>query len=359
MRRPIAPGLRLVVKVGSSSLTSDNGGINPGAIEHIAELVAGAIGAGYPTVLVTSGAVASGLPALGMTRRPQDLTGLQVAAAVGQSRLMERYTACFDKHNLVAGQVLLTKDVLSNRDQYLNARNALDRMLNAGIVPVVNENDTVVVEDLRLGGNDILAAAVSHLVGAGLLLILSDTEGLFSTDPRLGDAELLGAVRHTDEVLDKLTGVGPFGSGGVATKVAAARMAAWSGVPTVVASAVADHVIDRVVAGEDIGTWVDPRPERLPARKLWIAFGLPSSGALMIDDGAVTALVEGARSLLPVGVVDVKGSFPEGAAVEVLDPGGQLVAKGLVQMGSDELSGLTGKRSQLEAIHRDDLVVLR
>jgi glutamate 5-kinase len=359
MRRPIPPGLRLVVKVGSSSLTSDNGGINPAAIEHIAGLVAGAIEGGYPTVLVTSGAVASGLPALGMTRRPQDLAGLQVAAAVGQSRLMERYIACFDKHNLVAGQVLLTKDVLSNRDQYLNARTALDRMLNVGIVPVVNENDTVVVEDLRLGGNDILAAAVSHLVGAGLLLILSDTEGLFSTDPRLGDAELLGAVRHTDEVLDKLTGVGPLGSGGVATKVAAARMAAWSGVPTVVASAVADRVIDRVVAGEDIGTWVDPRPERLPARKLWIAFGLPSSGALVIDDGAVTAIVEGARSLLPVGVVDVKGSFQEGVAVEVLDLGGQLVAKGLVQMSSHQLSGFTGKRSQLEAIHRDDLVVLR
>jgi glutamate 5-kinase len=259
----------------------------------------------------------------------------------------------------VAGQVLLTRDVLSNRDQYLNARTALDRMLTSGIVPIVNENDTVVVGDLRLGGNDILAAAVSHLVGAGLLLILSDTEGLFSADPRLGDAELLVAVRHTDEILDKLTGAGPLGSGGVDTKVAAARMAAWSGVPTVVASAVADGVIARVVAGEDIGTWVDPQAERLPARKLWIAFGLASSGSLTIDDGAVVALVERARSLLPVGVVAVTGSFPEGVAVEVFDTSGQLVAKGLVQMGSHELSGLIGKRSELEAIHRDDLVVLR
>jgi glutamate 5-kinase len=359
VRRPIPPGFRLVVKVGSSSLTSGSGGINPGAIERVAELVAGAIRAGYPTVLVTSGAVASGLPALGLTRRPQDVAGLQVAAAVGQSRLMERYTACFDKHNLVAGQVLLTRDVLSNRDQYLNARTALDRMLTSGIVPIVNENDTVVVGDLRLGGNDILAAAVSHLVGAALLLILSDTEGLFSADPRLGDAELLVAVRHNDEILDKLTGAGPLGSGGVDTKVAAARMAAWSGVPTVVASAVADGVIARVVAGEDIGTWVDPQAEKLPARKLWIAFGLASSGSLTIDDGAVVALVERARSLLPVGVVAVTGSFPEGVAVEVLDPRGHLVAKGLVQMGSHELSGLIGKRSELEAIHRDDLVVLR
>ncbi|HKY46894.1 MAG TPA: glutamate 5-kinase [Acidimicrobiia bacterium] len=359
MRRPIPPGLRLVVKVGSSSLTSGSGGIRPGAIERVADLVAGAMRAGYPTVLVTSGAVASGLPALGLSRRPRDVAGLQVAAAVGQSRLMERYTTCFDKHGLVAGQVLLTRDVLSNRDQYLNARTALDRMLTSGIVPIVNENDTVVVGDLRLGGNDILAAAVSHLVGAGLLLILSDTEGLFSADPRLGDAELLVAVRHNDEILDKLTGSGPLGSGGVDTKVAAARMAAWSGVPTVVASAVADDVIARVVAGDDVGTWVDPQAEKLPARKLWIAFGLASSGSLTIDDGAVVALVERARSLLPVGVVAVKGSFPEGVAVEVLDTSGQLVAKGLVQMGSHELTGLIGKRSELEAIHRDDLVVLR
>ena len=359
MRRPIPPGLRLVVKVGSSSLTSGSGGINPGAIERVAELVASAIRAGYPTVLVTSGAVASGLPALGLTRRPQDVAGLQVAAAVGQSRLMERYTACFDKHNLVAGQVLLTRDVLSNRDQYLNARTALDRMLTSGIVPIVNENDTVVVGDLRLGGNDILAAAVSHLVGAGLLLILSDTEGLFSADPRLGDAELLVAVRHTDQILDRLTGTGPLGSGGVDTKVAAARMAAWSGVPTVVASAAAEGVIARVVAGDDIGTWVDPQAEKLPARKLWIAFGLASSGSLTIDDGAVVALVEQARSLLPVGVLAVKGSFPEGVAVEVLDTSDQLVAKGLVQIASHELSGLIGKRSELEAVHRDDLVVLR
>ena len=359
MRRPTPAGARLVIKVGSSSLTSDGGGIMPGAIEQVAEIVAGAINTGYPTVLVTSGAVASGLPALGLSKRPQDVAGLQVAAAVGQSRLMERYTSCFDRHGLVAGQVLLTKDVLSHRDQYLNARTALDRMLASGIVPIVNENDTVVVGDLRLGGNDILAAAVSHLVGAGLLLILSDTEGLFSSDPRLGEAELLGAVRHTDEILDKLSGTGPLGSGGVATKVAAARMAAWSGVPTVVASAVAEKVVGRVVAGDDVGTWVDPRPERLPARKLWIAFGLPSSGSLMVDHGAVGALVERAKSLLPVGVIEVTGSFPEGAAVEVLDPGGQLVAKGLVRIGSDRLKELIGKRSETEAIHRDDLVILR
>ncbi|MGH8927161.1 MAG: glutamate 5-kinase [Acidimicrobiia bacterium] len=359
MRRPLASGKRLVIKVGSSSLTAGDGGIDPSAIERIVDLVARAVRSGFPTVLVTSGAVAAGFPALGMPYRPADLAGLQMAAAVGQSRLMERYTAGFDRHGLLAGQVLLTKDVLSSRDQYLSARTALDRMLAAGIVPVVNENDTVGAEEHRMGDNDRLAAAVSHLIGAGLLLILSDIEGLFSSDPRGGDAELLGAVEHTDRILDTLAGMGPFGSGGVATKVAAARMAAWSGVPTVVASATAGNVIERVVAGEDVGTWVEPRAERLPARKLWIAFGRSSAGGLVIDDGAVVALVEKARSLLPVGVVEVQGFFRSGSAVEVLDSSAGLVAKGLVQMDSSQLTELRGKRSQTEAIHRDDLVVLR
>ncbi|HSL25264.1 MAG TPA: glutamate 5-kinase [Acidimicrobiia bacterium] len=359
MRRPVVPGGRLVIKIGSSSLTGSAGGIEPAAIERAVGMVADALGRGHPTLLVTSGAVAAGLPALGITRRPQDLAGLQVAAAVGQSRLMERYTACFDRHGLVAGQVLLTKDVLSNRDQYLNARTTLERMLGAGIVPVVNENDTVAVEELRLGDNDRLAAMVSHLIGAGLLLILSDTIGLFSADPRLGEAELLDAVRHTDQILDTLSGAGPFGSGGVATKVAAARMAAWSGVPTVVASATAPEVVAKALAGENIGTWVDPQPQRLPARKLWIAFGQPSSGVLVIDDGAVSALVDHARSLLPVGVVEVRSSFPAGAAVEVHDRQGGLVAKGLVQIDSTRLVAAIGKRGEIEAIHRDDLVVLR
>jgi glutamate 5-kinase len=359
MRRTIPPGSRLVIKIGSSSLTAGNGGIDPGAVERVTGLVAGAVGLGHPTVLVTSGAVAAGMPAMGLKRRPIDLAGLQVAAAVGQGRLMGRYTAGFDQYGLVAGQVLLTKDVLSNRDQYLNARAALDRMLSIGIVPVVNENDTVVVEELRLGDNDRLSAVVSHLIGAGLLLILSDTEGLFSADPRVGDAELLSAVRHTDEILDTLSGVGPIGSGGVATKVAAARMAAWSGVPTVVASAATERVIERVLAGENVGTWVEPQSQRLPARKLWIAFGQPSRGVLVIDDGAVDALVGNSKSLLPVGVTFVRGSFPAGSAVEVHDQGGRLVAKGLTQHDSVSLAALIGKRGEVEAVHRDDLVVLR
>ena len=359
MRKPINSGAPVVVKVGSSSLAGADGGIDAGGLARAAAAVATARQLGHPTVLVSSGAVAAGLPALGMATRPNDIVDLQVAAAVGQGRLMERYSATFDAVNLVAGQVLLTMEVLSNRSQYLNARAALTRMLGAGIVPVVNENDTIVVEELRLGDNDRLAAIVSHLVGAGLLLILSDTEGLFSADPRLGEAELLSAVRHADELLDRLSGAGPLGSGGVATKVAAARMAAWSGVPTVVAAASAERVVERVLKGEEVGTWVEPRPERMPARKLWIAFGQPSSGVLVIDDGAVLALVGASRSLLPVGIVAVRGSFAAGAAVEVHDARGQLVAKGIVRMDASSLIATRGQRSELEAIHRDDLVVLR
>jgi glutamate 5-kinase len=282
-----------------------------------------------------------------------------VAAAVGQSRIMERYTACFDAYGVVAGQVLLTKDVLANRDQYLNARAALDRMLSLGIVPVINENDTVVVDELRLGDNDRLAAVVANLIGAGLLLILTDTGGLFSADPRVGDAELLSAVRHTDQILDRLSGSGPFGSGGAATKVAAARIAAWSGIPTVVAAATEPDVVERAIAGEEVGTWVQPQAGRLAARKLWIAFGQPSAGHLIVDDGAVRALVERSTSLLTVGVLDVRGDFGQGAGVEVLDREERLVAKGLAGLDASQLKELRGRRSDTEAIHRDDLVVLR
>jgi glutamate 5-kinase len=354
VRRPLESGSRLVVKVGSSSLVGKGGGLDPAAIERTTGLVAAAWERGHPTALVTSGAVAAGLPSMGLSARPADLPGLQVAAAVGQGRLMERYTLSFNKLGLVAGQVLLTREVLANREQYLNARAALDRMLGLGIVPVINENDTVG----GLGDNDRLAAVVSHLTRAGLLLILTDTDGLFSADPRLGEGELLPAVRHTDQILDRLSGTGTFGSGGAATKVTAARMAAWSGVPTVVAAASANDVLERVVAGDEVGTWVDPRPETLTARKLWIAFGQAAIGSLVIDDGAVRALVDRSTSLLPVGVTEVRGNFPVGSGVEVLDQGGRLVAKGLVRLGSADLRARVGRRSDIEAIHRDDLVVL-
>ena len=359
MRRPVAPGAPVVVKVGSSSLAKTDGGLDLEAVEAVVDLVSECLAAGYPTVLVTSGAVAAGMPALRLERRPADLAGLQVAAAVGQGKLMERYAAGFGARGRVAGQVLLTRDVLGNRDQYLNARAALERMLDLGIVPVVNENDTVAVEELRLGDNDRLAAVVSHLVSADLLLILTDTEGLMTADPRRSEGQLLAAVKHADPQLDHLAGGGPLGSGGVAGKVAAARMAAWSAVPTVIASARAPDLLARVLAGQEVGTWVDPRPRKLAARKLWIAFGLHTAGTVVVDAGAVSALTEHARSLLPVGVTEVRGTFPEGEAVDILGPDETLIAKGLAALDSASLRGLIGQRGHDEAVHRDDLVILR
>jgi glutamate 5-kinase len=359
VRRPIPAGAPVVVKVGSSSLAAVGGGIDTAAVDAVVQLVSDCLAASHPTVLVTSGAVAAGVPALRLERRPADLAGLQAAAAVGQGKLMERYSAGFSERDRVAGQVLLTRDVLGNRDQYLNARAALERMLGLGIVPVVNENDAVAVEELRLGDNDRLAAVVSHLVSAGLLLILTDTEGLFTSDPRLASGQFLEAVTHDDPVLDNLSGTGPIGSGGVAGKVAAARMAAWSAVPTVIVSAKAPGLLSKVLAGEDIGTWVDPRPQKLAARKLWIAFGLSPAGTVVVDGGAVAALVEKARSLLPVGIIEVRGSFPRGSAVDIVGPDDALVAKGLVALDSVSLQGLIGQRGIREAVHRDDLVILR
>lgn len=368
-RYPAPAGRPIVVKVGSSSLAAKAGGLNGAALGSIVDQVVELWSLGHPTVLVSSGAVAAGLLELGLEGRPADVPDLQAAAAVGQGRLMERYATEFGARQRLVGQVLLTKDVLANRGQYLHAREALDRMLALGIVPVVNENDTVVIDELRLGDNDRLAAIVSHLVGAALLVLLTDTAGLYSEDPRLKtEAELLTAVKHTDEILDRLAGgrSGPMGSGGVGTKVAAARMAAWSGVPTVVAGSQEERAAVRAAAGEAVGTWIAPHGSRLPARKLWIAFGQPAEGSLRVDAGAAQAIVSRGGSLLPVGITEIQGKFGEGAAVEVLDPGGSLVGKGLVTLSSAALGPLLGRHSSTvtvdgwggEVIHRDDLVVL-
>jgi glutamate 5-kinase len=232
------------------------------------------------------------------------------------------------------------------------------------VVPIVNENDTVAVDEFRLGGNDELAAIVSHLVTAGLLVILTDTEGIYSGDPRtMDDVELLSAVDPADSALDDISvgRPGPFGSGGAATKVLAARMAAWSGIPTVIASAREPSVVSRAVAGEAVGTWINPHASSLSARKLWIAFGLPADGRLVVDAGAVAAILDGKRSLLAVGITKVEGRFTSGSAVEVSDPGGEVIGKGLVSMSAEEVERSLGRHSSEVGgvvVHRDDLVVL-
>jgi glutamate 5-kinase len=362
-RRRIDPGRSVVVKAGSSSLVRPSGDLDPYGLEQAVEHVAGMWDRGHPTLLVSSGAVAAGIPALGLTGRPRDVPGLQAAAAVGQGLLMERYAAMFKSRGKIVGQVLLTKDVLANRSQYLNARNTLERMLSLGVVPIINENDTVVVDEFRLGGNDELAAIVSHLVSAGMLVILTDIGGIYSGDPRtMDDVELLSAVHPADTALDEIAGgAGPFGSGGPATKVMAARMAAWSGIPTVIADAREAGVVARAASGEPVGTWVTPHESRLPARKLWIAFGLPAVGRLGVDPGAARALLDGGRSLLAVGITGVEGDFDAGSAVEVSGPDGSMIGKGLVGMTAEEVRESMGRHSSEAGgvvVHRDDLVVL-
>jgi glutamate 5-kinase len=355
----------VVVKIGTSSLTSGGVGIDPGAVRRVVANVEASWERGHPTVLVTSGSIAAGLPAMGLSERPRDVPGLQVAASVGQGRLMTTYTDEFAKFGRQVGQVLLTREVLARREQYLNARSALERMLSLGVVPIVNENDTVVVDEVRFGDNDRLAAIVSHLVGAGILVLLTDTPGIYSGDPWITEGvELLSAVRHTDEILDRVregSSRGTFGSGGVATKVSAARMAAWSGIPTVIASASERDVVTRAISGVEVGTWVDPRESSLSARKLWIAFGSPPEGRIAVDKGAAKALSDAGKSLLAVGITDVEGTFAAGAAVEVTHEE-DLVAKGLVAMGSSDILAVRGQHTTVaggEVIHRDDMVVLK
>ena len=365
MRTAAPTGKPVVVKVGSSNLANPQGGINEAGLKGIVRQVEALWEQGHPTALVSSGAVAAGLSTMGLSQRPSDLPGLQVAAAVGQSKLVERYASEFTQYERLVGQVLITRDVVIGREQYLHAREALERMLGLGIVPIVNENDTVVVDELKFGDNDRLAAIVSHLVDAALLVILTDTPGLYDNDPRLdGDAQLITAVRDTDEILDDLhrsRKAGAMGSGGVATKIAAARMAAWSGIPTVIAAASNPNAAVEAAAGVEVGTWIAPRDERLAARKLWIAFGLPSWGHVTVDAGAITALRDRGGSLLAVGVTAVDGMFSVGDAVEVIDGDGNLVAKGLVRVGSSMLAQVAGRHTSEvggEVIHRDDLVVL-
>lgn len=365
MRRAAQQGRRVVIKVGSSSLALPNGGLDQESVDRTVSQVTAAQSVGFRPILVSSGAVAAGLPSLGLSERPADLVGLQAAAAVGQTLLMKHYASAFAVHGLVVGQVLLTRDVFANRIQYLHARDALTRLLSMGVIPIINENDTVAVDELKLGDNDRLAALVSHLVEADMLVLLTDTAGIFSDDPRLNDsAEFVNAVQHNDALLDELyraSSKGGFGSGGITTKIAAARMAAWSGIPTVVAQATDHDVVERALGGEEVGTWIAPHQSGLSARKLWIAFGLPPSGAIHIDQGATKALVSQGRSLLAVGIVEATGEFRAGDAVGVVGPDGSSVAKGLVRMDAQAVREAAGQHSSVvggEVIHRDDLVML-
>ncbi|MBI3372253.1 MAG: glutamate 5-kinase [Betaproteobacteria bacterium] len=372
MIRAVADARRLVIKVGSSLVTDEGRGLDRSAIKRWAAQVAALRARGKQIILVSSGAIAEGMQRLGWSRRPHALRELQAAAAVGQMGLVQCYESCFGEHGLATAQVLLTHADLADRERYLNARSTLLTLLELGAVPVINENDTVVTDEIKFGDNDTLAALVTNLVEAEALVILTDQPGLFDADPRRDPgAKLIRRAAAGEARLEELAGgaASHLAKGGMLTKVLAAKRAARSGAHTVIASGREPDVLVRLADGEDLGTQLTAQSMPLAARKQWLADHLAVSGRLTLDPGAVSALARGGRSLLPIGVTAVEGDFARGALVACSGAYGLDVARGLVNYGagetrrilrrpSSEIESILGYVAEPELIHRDNLVLL-
>ena len=360
--------MRLVAKIGTSSITDALGVIDTAVVDNICDQLATLRASGHEVILVSSGAVSAGVAAMGMSARPTDMPTLQAISAAGQSRLMETYNRSLARHSLVAAQVLLVPNDFVDRRQYLHARQTLLRLIELGCIPIINENDALASHELRYGDNDRIAALVAHNVNADLLVLLTDTAGLFTADPRNDpSAELISEVLVEDPLLTVSAGVAGSnrGSGGMASKLSAAKMASWSGTRAVIASADQPDVLVDAAAGAKVGTTFQPGVRRIAARKLWIGFASQVDGVVSVDDGARRALVERGTSLLPAGVTAITGNFDEGDVVEVRDSARGLVARGMVLSDAATLRTIIGKRTSdlpshiaHEVIHRDDLVVL-
>lgn len=360
-REAVAGARRVVVKVGSSALTSLAGGLDPVRLDALVDAVAGRVEAGSDVVVVSSGAIAAGLAPLGLTRRPRDLASQQAAASVGQLVLAQAWSASFARHGRTVGQVLLTAEDLSRRSNHRNAQRTLDRLRALGVVAVVNENDTVATNEIRFGDNDRLAVLVAHLVGADALVLLSDVAGLYDGDPRQGGATLVREVGGDGDLDGVRAGTGgALGTGGMASKLSAARLAADAGVPVLLAAA-ADAA--NALGPADVGTAFAAWGARLSARKFWVRHTADSAGSLHLDAGAVSAVVSGRRSLLAAGVTGVAGAFHAGDVVDLLTPDGVLAARGVVAFDAAELEGMVGRSSgelpvelRRPVVHADDLV---
>ncbi|WP_303786666.1 glutamate 5-kinase [Azovibrio restrictus] len=368
---PLAQARRLVVKVGSALITKNGTGIDHAAIQTWARQIAALRAAGKEMLLVSSGAIACGMQRLGWTSRPHEVHELQACAAVGQMGLAQIYQEAFGQHQVNTAQILLTHDDLADRKRYLNARSTLNTLLELGVVPIINENDTVVTDEIKFGDNDTLGALVANAVEADALIILTDQQGLYTADPRKDPAATL--IRQAvagDASLEAMAGGAGtrVGTGGMITKVLAAKRAAKSGAHTVIASGREPDVIARLAQGESIGTLLLSQTEPLAAKKQWLADHLQTAGQLYLDEGAVQALQTG-KSLLPIGVLSVIGEFERGAAVACIAPDGREVARGLVNYGSSdarriarhpspEIESLLGYVDEPEMIHRDNLILL-
>lgn len=360
---------RMVVKVGTATITEESGRVSHQRVKQLVDQVAGARLRGIDAALVSSGSIAAGMEKMGMDRRPREMESLQAVAAVGQGLLVQMYAEIFGGRGITVGQVLLTQSDMTHRQQYLNARHTMERLFEMGVIPVINENDTVATEEISFGDNDMLAALTASLAGAQLLVLLTDTEGLYTADPRKHrEARLLKRVdRITDETLEIGGETGSSrSSGGMSSKVQAAKIAVSSGISVVIADGRAPGVIDDILDGKEVGTYF-PASAKVASKKHWIGYAKKSKGLLVVDNGAVRAVSEGGKSLLPAGVVEVDGDFQVGDAVDIVDTDGRKIARGLSNYSIEEARRIKGLRSgevadilgekEEEIVHRDFLVV--
>jgi glutamate 5-kinase len=364
-RPEVAGAGRVVVKVGSSSLATVPGGLDRDRLTALVDVLAAVRAQGREVVLVSSGAIAAGLAPLGVEGRPRDLATAQAAASVGQLRLVQTYADAFDRHGVVVGQVLLTADDLTRRGHYRNARQTLERLLTLGVLPIVNENDTVATEEIRFGDNDRLAALVAHVAVADALVLLSDVDGVYDGDPRTGPARLLDRVTGPADLAAVALGTARrngVGTGGMATKVEAALIASGAGVPVVVTST---PQAAAALAGERVGTLFAPTGRRPSGRQFWLRYASRPRGRLLLDEGAVRAVRERSASLLAAGITGVDGDFLADDPVELVGPDGTVVARGLVAYDARELPELLGRRTadldpeyRREVVHRDEMVLV-
>ncbi len=363
---------RWVIKIGSALLTKDGKGLDYAAIEDWSKQIAQLRKQGIEIILVSSGSVAEGMSRMGWTTRPTELSELQAAAAIGQTGLIEAYENQFKKHDIQAAQILLTHDDISNRKRYLNARNTLRALLKFKALPIINENDTVALDEMRLGDNDTLAALAANLIEANLLVILTDQEGLFNKDPRHhDDAKLISEDSASNTDLLKFVGdiSTSLGSGGMGTKLTAAKRAAHSGCATIIASGREEKVLQRLAQGEDIGTLLKPDKTQITARKQWIAGQVQVNGTLILDQGASQAIQKNGTSLLPIGIESSEGEFERGDVIDCKNSSGKIIARGVINYShkevsqlhkapSDQILRILGYAGEAEIIHRDNLVVL-
>jgi len=362
---------RIVIKIGSNILASPEQGLNTRRLRALAKDISEVIDAGNEVVIVSSGAVAAGLKKLNLKKKPDDIQLKQAAAAIGQSSLMWAYEQNFAQYDKKVAQLLLTRNDIANRLRYINAKNTIFTLLRYDVIPLINENDPVAVDEIKFGDNDMLAALTAGLVEADMLIILSDVEGLYSKDPSKKGSKIIKLVDEITPQIEKMAGgkSSAVGTGGMYSKLLAAKQANDQGIPVVIMSGKKNSLLTRFMNGKDVGTYFEPKQERLSSKKGWIAYGVRTKGAILLDNGAVKALTEMGRSLLPAGIAGVEGNFEVGDYIKCLNADGKKTAKGLTNYSSKDLEKIKGKKTSEiekilgykysdEVIHRDNLVLV-